>query len=176
MNTALVVVDVQVDAMDSTLNAAAVIEKIANLVSRARELSIPVIWVQHSDEWMPEGSPQWQIVPELQPLPVEPRVLKTYSDSFANTTLERVLADLGIRHIYLCGAQTDACIRSTLFGGLYRGYGVTLVSDAHTTLSRTGAPYAAEHAIALVNAMASYTILPRVRSSVVTSAEAFTTI
>jgi hypothetical protein len=40
------------------------------------------------------------------------------------------------------GAQTDACIRSTLHGALVRGYDATLVSDAHTTedLTQWGAP------------------------------------
>jgi hypothetical protein len=40
------------------------------------------------------------------------------------------------------GAETDACIRSTLHGAFVRGYDVTLVSDAHTTGDRTawGAP------------------------------------
>jgi hypothetical protein len=40
------------------------------------------------------------------------------------------------------GAQTDACIRSTIHGALTRGYDVTLVGDAHTTedLSPWGAP------------------------------------
>jgi hypothetical protein len=40
------------------------------------------------------------------------------------------------------GAQTDACVRSTLHGAFVRGYDTTLVSDAHTTedLSAWGAP------------------------------------
>ena len=33
----------------------------------------------------------------------------------------------------LCGAQTDACITATMYGGIHRGYDVTLVEDAHTT-------------------------------------------
>jgi hypothetical protein len=42
----------------------------------------------------------------------------------------------------VAGAQTDACIRSTLHGAFVRGYDTTLVSDAHTTEDQTqwGAP------------------------------------
>ena len=42
----------------------------------------------------------------------------------------------------VAGAETDACIRSTIHGGLARGYDATLVSDAHTTGDKTawGAP------------------------------------
>ena len=42
----------------------------------------------------------------------------------------------------MAGAQTDACIRSTIHGAFTRGYDVTLVGDAHTTEDRRdwGAP------------------------------------
>jgi hypothetical protein len=40
------------------------------------------------------------------------------------------------------GAQSDACVRSTIHGAFVRGYDVTLVTDAHTTedLTEWGAP------------------------------------
>jgi hypothetical protein len=44
--------------------------------------------------------------------------------------------------LVVTGAQTDACVRSTLHGAFTRGYDAVLVSDAHTTedLSAYGAP------------------------------------
>ena len=52
------------------------------------------------------------------------------------------LATTGVGHLVVTGAQTDACIRSTIHGAFARGYDVTLVGDAHTTehLSAWGAP------------------------------------
>ena len=47
--------------------------------------------------------------------------------------LESVLADLRVGRLVVVGAQTDACMRSTLHGAFVRGYDATLVSDAHTT-------------------------------------------
>ena len=44
-----------------------------------------------------------------------------------------MLAGLGVGRLVVVGAQTGACIRSTLHGALARGYDATLVSDAHTT-------------------------------------------
>jgi nicotinamidase-related amidase len=72
----------------------------------------------------------------------EPLVEKNYGDSFEDTTLEAVLAGLGVGRLIVVGAQTDACIRSTLHGALARGYDATLVSDAHTTEDQSawGAP------------------------------------
>ena len=63
-------------------------------------------------------------------------------DAFEGTTLESVLAGLGVGRLVISGAQTDACVRSTLHGAFVRGYDATLVSDAHTTEDHTqwGAP------------------------------------
>jgi nicotinamidase-related amidase len=67
---------------------------------------------------------------------------KNYRDSFESTSLENVLAELHVGRVYVAGAQTDFCIRSTLHGALVRGYDAILVSDAHTTedLTACGAP------------------------------------
>jgi nicotinamidase-related amidase len=69
-------------------------------------------------------------------------VHKSYGDSFEDTELEDLLAERGVGRLIVTGAQTDACIRSTLHGALVRGYDATLVGDAHTTedLSEYGAP------------------------------------
>jgi nicotinamidase-related amidase len=87
------------------------------------------------------GSDGWQIVRELTPGGGEPRIEKNYGDSFEATTLETVRSGLGIGRLVV-GAETDACIRSTLHGAFVRGYDATLVSDAHTTVDQTvwGAP------------------------------------
>jgi isochorismate hydrolase len=69
-------------------------------------------------------------------------VHKLYGDSFVGTDLEAALAAAKVGHLVVVGAQTDACIRSTIHGAFTRGYDVTLVSDAHTTEDMTewGAP------------------------------------
>lgn len=131
--TALLVVDVQNDVVGAAWRRDEVIGRIADLVNRARSAGVPVVWVQHNEPEMPIGSPGWQIVDELVPGDGEPRVDKRYGDSFADTDLESVFAGLNVGHLVLCGAQTDACITATLYGGIHRGYDVTLVEDAHTT-------------------------------------------
>ena len=141
-NTALLVVDVQNGAVRNAFNRDAVVANINILVERARSAGVPVIWVQHSDEEMPRDSDAWQYVAELQMAPDEPVVHKSFGDSFEETNLEEVLAQRGVGQLVVAGAQTDACIRSTLHGAVVRGYDATLVADAHTTedLSPYGAP------------------------------------
>jgi nicotinamidase-related amidase len=141
-NTALLVVDVQRGVVAEAYERDAVVANVGSLVERARRERVPVVWVQHSDEQLASGSEDWQIVPELNPGDGEPLVAKSYGDSFEDTTLESVLTGLGVGRLVIVGAQTDACIRSTLHGALVRGYDATLVSDAHTTEDHTawGAP------------------------------------
>ena len=141
-NTALLVVDVQKGAVDNAFNRDGVVANISSLVERARTAGVPVIWIQHSDEGMPRDSEAWQYVPELEMGPDEPVVHKSYGDSFEETDLEEVLGQRGVGQLVVAGAQTDACIRSTLHGAIVRGYDATLVADAHTTedLSAYGAP------------------------------------
>jgi nicotinamidase-related amidase len=134
---ALLVVDVQDAVVKRAHRRDAVVANIANLVGKARRDRIPVIWVRHSSEDLPKGSVGWQIVPELAPAEAEPIVEKNYGDAFENTNLESLLSGLGVGRLFVAGAQTDACIRSTLHGAFVRGYDVTLVSDAHTTVDRT---------------------------------------
>src|SRR6266540_711173 len=122
-NTALLIVDVQQD----------VIANIGTVLQRARDAGTPVIWVQHADEELQEGSDGWQYVDELKRDESEPLVHKHFGDSFEETDLEERLAERKVGHLVVTGAQTDACIRATLHGALVRGYDATLVEDAHTT-------------------------------------------
>ena len=141
-NTALLVVDVQNGVVRGAHGRDAVVANVGSLVQKARRERVPVVWVQHSDEQLVRGSEDWRIVPELTPDDAEPLVEKNYGDSFEETTLETALAGLGVGRLVVVGAQTDACIRSTLHGASVRGYDATLVSDAHTTEDQTawGAP------------------------------------
>ena len=141
-NTALIVIDVQNAVVGGAYERDAVVANVAILVEQARREHAPVVWVQHSDEGIVRGSDGWRIVPELTPGEAEPLVEKHYGDSFEETTLESVLAGLGVGRLIVAGAQTDECVRSTLHGAFVRGYDATLVSDAHTTedLTEWGAP------------------------------------
>lgn len=141
-NTALLVVDVQNGVVAEAHARDEVVGNVARLVERARRQQVPVVWVQHADDGLARGSEAWEIVPELSPAGDESRVDKSYGDSFEDTVLEDVLAGHGVGRLVVAGAQTDACIRSTLHGALARGYDAILVSDAHTTedLTEWGAP------------------------------------
>jgi len=159
--SALLVIDVQNGVVAGAHRRDEVVKSIAGLVERARTENVPVVWVQHSDEHVAKDTDDWRIVPELARGAAEPLVHKSYGDSFEDTDLEAILAGLGVGRLLLVGAQTDACVRSTLHGALVRGYDTTLVSDAHTTEDQTawGAP-PPEQVIAHTNLYWSYQTAP----------------
>jgi nicotinamidase-related amidase len=141
-NTALLVVDVQNGVVEGAHGRDAVVTNVGSLVDKARREQVAVVWVQHSDDELARGSDEWRIVPELVPDDAEPLIEKKYGDAFEETDLESVLSALEVGRLVVVGAQTDACIRSTLHGALVRGYDSILVKDAHTTEDQSawGAP------------------------------------
>ncbi|WP_366914491.1 isochorismatase family protein [Nocardia sp.] len=123
-----------------------------------------------SDRARIPGSEPWQIVPELTRADDELRLNKRYGDSFEDTDLEAILARLEIGRLFVAGAQTDACIRSTLHGAFVRGYNTVLVSDAHTTedLSPWGAP-SPEAVIRHINLYWQHTTAPGRTAAAITT-------
>ena len=132
-NSALLVIDVQVGVMAEAFERESKIANMAKTIDKARAEGVPVIWVQHSDEELVLESAEWEIVSELSPLPSEPKVRKTFRSSFVETNLEDVLSSLGVSHVFICGAETNNCVRHTSHTALEMGYDLTLISDAHTT-------------------------------------------
>ena len=173
--SALLVIDVQNQVVEGAYNKDQVVANINSAVVKARAAGAPVVWVQHSDEWMPIGSDEWQIVPELQPVEGEAKVGKLYRNSFEATDLESVLERLDVGHVFVCGAQTNNCVRFTSHGALDRGYDVTLVKDAHTTTdySSAGAVVPAEVLVRDLNASFSEEELPGRSAKVLTVSEVF---
>lgn len=170
-NTTLLVIDVQNAVIADAHDRDGVVGRIGKVVDAARETGVPVVYVQHEvpgSGVMERGAEGWHIHPEVAPLSHEPVVYKQYSDSFAETTLASVLADAGTGHLVVTGAQSDACIRSTITRALQEGYDVTLVSDGHTTedmaFGDVTAP--AEHTIAVINAVAPWIAYPETTATV----------
>lgn len=120
-NTALLLVDVQNDVVEGAFARSGVVARIHDLVDRARAAAVPVIWVQHQSDDLVEGSTGWQYVPELRALDGEPVVHKRFGDSFEDTTLESELDRLHVGRLIVTGAQSDACVRSTIHGAFTAG-------------------------------------------------------
>jgi nicotinamidase-related amidase len=171
-NTALLIIDVQNGVVGEAYDRDNVVATIGTLIDKARAADVEVVWIQHNSDSLSRDSEDWQYVPELKRRDGEPLVQKAYGDSFEDTDLEAVLAARGIGRLVIAGAQSDACIRSTLHGAFVRGYDATLVSDAHTTedLSAYGAP-PPDKVIAHTNLYWQYTTAPGRTAGTLTTAE-----
>lgn len=171
-HSALLVIDFQNGVVADVFERERVTANINHLLDSARASGTTVIWVQDVAEGRDEGSEAWQIIPELSPLPEESRVQKRYGDAFEATDLEERLAAAGVGKLFISGAQTDACVRSTLHGAVTRGYDTILVGDAHTTedLSEWGNPTPAA-VIAHTNLYWQYHSVPDREVGTVSAAE-----
>jgi len=171
--SALLVIDVQNGVVGNAFDRDRVVSNVRTLVDKARAEDVPVVWVQHSSDELPKGSEGWEYVTELERLDSEPLVHKTYADSFEATDLELLLAERGVGHLVVTGAQTEECVRSTLHGALVRGYDATLVSDAHTTedMREWGFPVTPEQSIAYTNVYWSWAVAPGRKGTVVPTVE-----
>ena len=135
---ALLVIDVQVGTIypEDPLDAA-VLQNIVDLLRRARERKIPVVYMQHESlnpgDTLVPGNPDWPIHPAIAPMPGESVLHKHSSDSFHHTQLDVVLRGLGVDHIAVVGCATDYCVDTTCRSALSHGYDVTLAADGHVT-------------------------------------------
>ena len=180
--SALLVIDVQNANTAEGYRRDEVIGRIRGLIDKAKAEGAPVLWVQHSHPGSPleEGTEGWQIVEQVRPGAGETVVAKRYLDSFVETPLREHLDELGVGHLVICGAATDACVRSTSQRAQIEGYDVTLVADGHTTdvgpwplplPDGTEIQIGAEQMIAYTNFFVADTEYPGVTTQVVPAAE-----
>ncbi len=171
-HTALLVIDVQNAVVADVHERDAVIGTISSLVDRARAEQVPVVWIQHADDQIVEGSEGWEYVAELPRGDEEPVVHKHHGDAFEATTLESELAARRVGRVVVTGTQTDACVRATLHGAFTRGYDTVLVADAHSTedFSEYGLP-PADKVIAHTNMYWTWQTAPDRTAAVVEAAE-----
>jgi len=139
MSKALIIIDVQKGMFQeekSVYKGEELISKLKTLIRKARASNTPIFYVQHN---APTGKPLefgkegWEIHDDITPQVTDTIVQKTNPDSFLNTTLEEELSKKGIKHIYITGIQTEACVDTTCRRAFSMGYKVTLISDVHST-------------------------------------------
>ncbi|HWL42891.1 MAG TPA: isochorismatase family protein [Ilumatobacter sp.] len=170
----LLVVDLQVGVVANVWEGDRVVANAAAAVDQARRAGVPVVWVQHADDELVSGSPEWALAPELVPADGEPVVHKHFNSSWEQTELAELLAGLGATRIVLTGCATNWCIRATAYGAFERGYDVTLVKDAHTTESmefEDGHVIPASHLIDDLNVAVRWLSYPGLTNTTVATAE-----
>lgn len=129
-----------------------VLPGVADIAKACRTAGIPVIFTRISSEntptdtrsachfalgiEVPHGSPDSEIVGEIEVHPEDTVVSKTTSDSFIGTNLAQVLDGLGIEHLAVCGVLTNECVESTVRHAADLHFTVHLLEDGCAALTR----------------------------------------
>jgi len=132
---ALLVIDVQRAYMEPepmvTSDGDDLIEKCGELIDKARSVGVPIVYVQHRSDDQPDDPDLIGVHPKLGRRPDEPIVQKRFGSAFFKTELERTLADLGAKTLYMCGLATFGCVNATVMCSVCKGYETIVVKDAH---------------------------------------------
>lgn len=122
MKPALLVIDVQKAFFDMSPATAQslhdAIEYINAAIKLFRDRQLPVICVQHTEESenLVPGEKGFELPDELDILPSDRHILKTYGNAFHKTALEADLRERGVDTVIITGFCAEYCVLST-----YRG-------------------------------------------------------
>jgi nicotinamidase-related amidase len=138
----LIVIDLQAGMFDGRFDppihdADMIAERTRRLLDWARRSGRKVAFVRHdgpAGDPLAPGASGWPVWPLLGQAADEPIFGKSVGNAFSNPELAEWVAGQGARDVVLIGAQTDFCVAATVKGAFAEGLGVTVVSDAHSTL------------------------------------------
>ena len=101
-------------------------------ISLFREAGLPVILVyHHSDEYgVKPGTDLFEFPSSVLIKPDDPKVIKTYPDSFVRTELDSVLKAKGCNTLFITGLSAVGCVLATYMGSYSHDYRAFLVRDA----------------------------------------------
>lgn len=141
---ALIIVDMLEDFVDGKLanpKARGVIPPLRRLLEHARADGWVVVFSNDAHEpgdpelrvWGEHamaGTPEAQVIPELEPREGEIVSPKRVYGAFDFTGLDEQLRERGVDEVVVTGQHTHICVRHTSYGALVRGYGITVPRDA----------------------------------------------
>ena len=130
---ALLVVDIQNELVGRNLyEKEKFLRSVKEAISKSRYRKDLIIYIQHNNEFLKEGTFEWEIYGELDRYDSDPVLQKSTGNSFTNKSLGMLLKEKSISKISVCGLVTNGCVRATCLGALANGYDVTLIRSAHT--------------------------------------------
>lgn len=168
-DTALIVIDIQAfyfpEGMVPLVGPEAAAAQAAKVIAAFRAAGRPVIHVQHLPKDVDAPDPtgiqaQYRIHPDVLPKPGEVVIGKHHPNSFRDTELSEILAELGVTKLVIVGMQTHMCVEAAVRAGADLGFEMTVVDDACATrdlsFDGTTVPAAQVHAAALAAMKSSY--------------------
>jgi nicotinamidase-related amidase len=155
--TALVVYDMQVGIVSQIRNGTEITNRVCEILEAARKAGVRVFFTRHMslprelmgvfqyrmammwqrtelvDEVKPRllrGSPGFQIVPEIRPLPSEAILDKITMSAFEGTPLNIALRDCGVNSFAIAGIAMEVGIEPTVRHAADLGFIPVVIADA----------------------------------------------
>lgn len=134
MRPALLVIDVQkafMPMMDDKDKDMA-IYAINAYIDLFRKNGFPIIRVYHSsaEYGVTPGTDQFEFDDQIKVLPDDPKVIKTYSNGFTKTDLDKVIKVNKSNTLFMCGLSSVGCVLATYLGSKDLDYTSFLLKDA----------------------------------------------
>ena len=117
---ALLVLDITNTVCDPRPSCVSSLSKIANLVKKARDAKVPIVYTTTT-----AGT---QVRAEIAPQSADATVAGR-SDKFFGTNLDKVLADRAAENVVAVGSAANGAVLYTVFGLGLRGYTVVVAQD-----------------------------------------------
>jgi nicotinamidase-related amidase len=154
---ALIVYDMQVGILRHIEGRAGIIANVVRVLQAARQAGVRVLFMRHMSlpkelmgvfqlrmalawqrvstvenvhPWFLRDAPDFQLVPEVAPLPSEAVLDKITFSAFEGTPLDIALRDCGMNTFILVGVATEIGLEPTVRHGCDLGYIPILVTDA----------------------------------------------
>ncbi|MCC4436718.1 cysteine hydrolase [Limosilactobacillus reuteri] len=134
--SALIIIDLQNGVCKSDqviFNYENLISKINRRIDYYRSQNFPIIFIQHEDNFLQKNSTAWQLVSDLHYKKNDILLSKKHPNSFYQTHLEKILENLGINNLEICGAQTEYCVDATIKMAHGLGYQVIMQHNTSST-------------------------------------------
>ena len=84
------------------------------------------------------GSEDWKLIPDIAKSAKGHRIVgKNTYDAFINTDLDKILKELDVQTVAVCGVMTDCCCDTTARSSFNRGFETLLIKDACGSANKT---------------------------------------
>ncbi|MBP1767479.1 MAG: isochorismatase hydrolase [Candidatus Aminicenantes bacterium] len=134
MRPALLVIDIQNEFLPnmSESDRKTALEYINGTIRRFHDKRFPVIRIyqSHPAAGPKPGSQAFEFPQTVLIKPDDPMIIKTYSNAFNKTGLEKLLKEKGCNVLFLCGLSADACVLATYHGAQDLDYDAFLIREA----------------------------------------------
>jgi nicotinamidase-related amidase len=129
MKMALIVIDVQ-EAFVGDKRGTKVFKRTMDHINYAMSMfqnaALPVVVVRDIEEG--DGEEFLNVI-ELNTIGSDIEITKVFNNAFWETDLEKILKDLSVDFLVLCGNAAEYCVGATYNGAIERGFKTTLLQN-----------------------------------------------